>query len=88
MVKFTHLLVISVLIVWIAGFGCIGNDTSKVKEAGKDSNDTDVGNNVPAEDLGVGLTQAELDEVNSNMAGLENLLEDSSPGEEIVVQEV
>jgi len=88
MVKFTHLLVISVLIVWIAGFGCIGNDTSKVKEAGKDSNDADVGNNVPAEDLGVGLTQAELDEVKSNMAGLENLLEDSSPGEEIVVQEV
>ena len=88
MVKFTHLLVVSVLIVWIAGSGCIGNDKSKVKEAGKDSNDADVGNNVPAEDLGVGFTQAELDEVNSNMAGLENLLEDSSPGEEIVVQEV
>lgn len=88
MVKFTHLLVISVLIVWIAGSGCIGNDTSKAKEAVKVSNDAEVGNNVPAEDLGVGLTQAELNEVNCNMAGLENLLEDSSPGEEIVVQEV
>jgi hypothetical protein len=88
MVKFTHLLVISVLIVWLAGSGCIGNDTSKVKEEGKDSNDADVGNNLPAEDLGVGLTQAELNEVNCNMAGLENLLEDSSPGEEILVQEV
>jgi hypothetical protein len=88
MVKFTHLLVISVLIVWIAGSGCVGNDTSKVKEVGEDSSDADVGNNVPAEDLGVGLTQAELNEVNCNMAGLENLLEDSSPGEEIVVQEV
>lgn len=88
MVKFTHLLVISVLIVWIAGSGCIGNDTSKVKDAGKDSSDADVGNSLPAEDLGVGLTQAELNEVNCNMAGLENLLEDSSPGEEIVVQEV
>lgn len=88
MVKFTHMLIISVLIVWIAGSGCIGNDTSKVKEAGKDSSDADVGNNVPAEDLEVGLTQAELNEVNCNMAGLENLLEDSSPGEEIVVQEV
>ena len=88
MVKFAHLLVISVLIVWLAGSGCIGNDTSKVKEAGKVSNDAEVGNNVPAEDLEVGLTQAELNEVNCDMAGLENLLEDSSPGEEIVIEEV
>ena len=44
MVKFAHLLVLSALIVWLAGSGCIGNDTSKVKEAGIDSNDAEAGN--------------------------------------------
>ena len=35
MVKLAHLLVLSSLIIWLAVSGCIGNDTSKVKEAGK-----------------------------------------------------
>ena len=41
MVKFAHLLVLSALIVWLAGSGCIGNDTSKVKESGVNPNVTE-----------------------------------------------
>ena len=42
----------------------------------------------PAEDLEIGLTQAEIKELDSDMADLENLLENSSPGEEIIIEEV
>ena len=35
MVKFAHLLVLSALIVWLAGSGCVGNDASEVEESPK-----------------------------------------------------
>ena len=34
MVKFRYLFVLSVLFFWLAGSGCVGNDTSNAKEAG------------------------------------------------------
>jgi hypothetical protein len=91
MVKLAHLLVLSSLIIWLAVSGCIGNDTSKVKKAGVDSNYTvvrnsDVSNGSPAGDLEVGLTQTELKELDSDMADLQDLLENSSIGEDIVVE--
>jgi hypothetical protein len=95
MVKLAHLLVLSSLIIWLAVSGCIGNDTSKVKEAGTSSNYTEVRNSsVPndsssgasAEDLEVGLSQTELKELDSDMSDLQNLLENSSSSEEIVIE--
>jgi hypothetical protein len=99
MVKSAHLLVLSSLIIWLAVSGCIGNDTSNIKEAGNGSNYTEVRssdapngslngslNGAPAEDMDVGLTQAELKELDSDMADLQDLLENSSIGEDIVVE--
>jgi len=34
MVKLAHLLILTALIVWLAGSGCIGNNASEVEEAG------------------------------------------------------
>ena len=86
MVKLAHLLVLSCLIIWLAGSGCIGNDTSKVKEVGG-SNYTGVRNyGASAEDLDVGLNQSELKELDSDMADLQSLLENSSVGEDIVIE--
>ena len=55
MVKFAHLLVLSFLIVWIAGSGCIGNDSSDVEDGGVTQNVAEAGN---ADDSG--LTPAEI----------------------------
>jgi hypothetical protein len=91
MVKLAHLLVLSSLIILLAVSGCIGNDTSKVKEAGTGSNYTGVRNNSephssPTEDLEVGLSQAELKELDSDMEDLQDVLENSSIGEDIVIE--
>jgi hypothetical protein len=88
MVKFAHLLVLSVLIVSLAGSGCIGNDSSKGKEATTSSKEANIGHSVQADDLGVGLTQAELKELDDDMIELQNVLEDSSLGEEIDMQDM
>jgi hypothetical protein len=89
MVKLAHLLVLSCLIIWLAVSGCIGNDTSKVKEAGNDSNFSMARNGSAAtEDLGVGLTPEELKELGSDMSDLQDLLENSSAGEDITVENV
>lgn len=89
MVKLAHLLVLSCLIIWLSVSGCIGNDTSKVKEAGNGSNYTGARNSgVPDEDLEVGLTQSELKELDSDMSDLQSLLENSSVGEDVTVENV
>jgi hypothetical protein len=99
MVKLAYLLVISSLIIWLAVSGCVGNDKSKVNETEKGSNNTsvmtsDVQNGstngtlgvTSTGDLEVGLSQTELKELDSDMADLQNLLENSSVGEDIVVE--
>jgi len=88
MVKFAHLLVLSALIVWLAGSGCIGNDASEVKESGVNPNVAETVNGVPSEDLGIGLTQAEIQELDSDMEDLEGLLENASLEEDIVIEEL
>ena len=84
MVKFAHLLLLSALIVWIAGSGCVGNDASEMEEAGIAPNVAEAGNGVPA-DSGMGLTQAEIQELDSDMTELEDLLEDASLEDEIEI---
>ena len=93
MVKLAFLLVLSSLIIWLAVSGCVGNDTSKVKENG--SNNTSVRTSdaqngsingtlgvTSTGDLEVGLSQTELKELDSDMADLQNLLENSSVGKD------
>ena len=99
MVKLAYLFVLSSLIIWLAGSGCIGNDTSKVKEPGTGSNHSEVRSNgtpssapsgapssAQAEDLEVGLSQAELKDLDSDMADLQDLLENSSVGKDRVIE--
>lgn len=88
MVKFAHLLVLSALIVWLAGSGCVGNDTLEAEESGVDPSVAEAGNGAPAEDLEMGLTQTEIKEVDSDMADLDNLLENASLEEDIVIEDV
>jgi len=82
MVKFAHLLVLSVLIVWMAGSGCIGNDSSGVEDgvtqnvAGAENTDNS------------GLTPAEIQELDNDMAELEGLLSNASLEEEIELEEL
>ena len=87
MVKFVHLLVLSALIVWLAGSGCIGNNTSEVRESGVNSDVTETQNGAPSEDLEIGLTQAEIQTLDSDMAALEDLL-NASIEEEIVIEDL
>jgi hypothetical protein len=94
MIKFTRLFVLSVLIFWIAVSGCIGGNAPEEKEAGKGStNISPKGENTvnlssPDGDLDVGLSQAELKELDSDMADLEDVLENSSLGENLVIEDV
>jgi len=88
MVKFAHLLVLSALVVWLAGSGCVGNDTSKVEESGVNPNFAEAGDGAPSENLETGLTQAEIKELDSDMADLDDLLENASLDEDIVIEEV
>ena len=86
MVKLAHLLMLSTLIVWIAGSGCIGNDKSKVEDKALSPKGAEEGNGISADNLDVDLSQAELKELDSDMEDLQNLLENSSVGEDIVVE--
>lgn len=86
MVKLIHLFVLSALIVWLAGSGCIGNNTSDVKEAGIAPDVAGAEDEVPG-DLGAGLTSADVQEIDGDMAELENLLDNASVEEEIVLEE-
>ncbi|AKB44739.1 MAG TPA: hypothetical protein PKJ75_01755 [Methanosarcina vacuolata] len=88
MVKFVHLLVLSALIIWLAASGCVGNNTSEIEKSGVNSNAVGAGNGVPATDMEMELTQAEIQEVDSDMADLEDLLKSASPEEEIEIEEL
>jgi hypothetical protein len=77
--------VLSILIFWLAGSGCVGNDTSEVEEAGIAPNIPGSEDNTSAEQ---GLTEAEIQEFEENVTDLENLLENSSLEEEIVVEDL
>ncbi|MDI9395725.1 MAG: hypothetical protein QM426_10090 [Euryarchaeota archaeon] len=86
MVKFVHLFVLSTLIFWLAGSGCVGNDTSEVKETEIAPELTEAENIVP--DSGARLTPAEIQEIDGDLAELENLLKNASVEEEILLEEL
>lgn len=85
MVKLAYLLVLSALIIWLAGSGCVGNNEEE--EAGITPDVAEAGNGISA-DSEMGLTQAEIQQLDSDMAELENLLKNASLEEEIVIEEL
>jgi TolA-binding protein len=88
MVKFAHLLVLSALIVWLAGSGCVGDSTSEVKESKANPDVAEIQNGEPAEYLEIEPTQAEIQNLDSEIKDLEDLLANASPEEEIVIEEL
>jgi len=87
MVKFAHLLILSALMVWIVGSGCVGNDAAEVEESEIDSDAAEAGED--AQDLGdLELNEAEILELEADMAELEALLENVSLEEDIVIEEL
>lgn len=87
MAKLAHLLVLSALIVWLAGSGCVGNNTSDIKEAGITPNVAEAENGI-SDNSEAGLTPAEVQELDGDMADLENLLNSSNAEEEIVLEDL
>ncbi|HIH74715.1 MAG TPA: hypothetical protein HA306_05785 [Methanosarcina sp.] len=85
MAKFAHLLILSVLIIWLAGSGCVGNNASDAEEAGIAPDTTAEGASGMSE---IELTHAEILELNSDITALENLLEDASLEEELVEEDL
>ncbi|AKB52598.1 hypothetical protein MSBRW_3345 [Methanosarcina barkeri str. Wiesmoor] len=88
MVKFAHLLVLSVLIVWLAGSGCVGDSTSEVKGSKANPDIAEIQNGKTAEDLEMGTMQAEIQELDSEIKDLDDLLVNASLEEEIVIEEL
>ena len=87
MVKFAHLLILSAVMVCIVGSGCVGNDAAEVEESGIDSDDAKAGEEArDAEDLE--LNEAEILELEADMAELAALLENASLEEDIVIEEL
>jgi hypothetical protein len=82
MVKLVHLLVLSVLVVWVAGSGCIGNNSSDAENGGVAQNVAGAGN---ADDSNM-VTPGEIQKLDADMAELQSLLEDASLEEEIDIE--
>jgi hypothetical protein len=87
MVKFTHLLILSALMVWLIGSGCVENDAAEVEESEIDSDAAEAGEEV--QDAGyLELNEAEILELEADMAELKTLLEDVSLEEDIVIEDL
>ncbi|WP_440944999.1 hypothetical protein ACSAZL_12625 [Methanosarcina sp. T3] len=85
MVKFRYLFVLSILFFWLAGSGCVGNDTSNTEEAGIVPGISGTDENTSAEQV---LTEEEMQEFEKSISELEDLLSNSSLEDEIVVEEL
>ena len=89
MVKFAHLLVLSALIVWLAGSGCVGNSTSEVERVRsrlKRCSRQGMGHQLK-------IWKWDLHRQKSRSLiliwqSLEDLLENASPEEEIEIEEL
>ena len=81
MVRFAHLFILSILIVWVSGAGCVGTS-----EKGIDSNETEENAGNTLEETG--LTEAEIQGFEADISELDNILENASLKEEIVIEEL
>jgi len=87
MVKFAHLLILSALMVWIVGSGCVGNDAAEVEESEIGSDAAKAGDEAQ-DSREPELNEAEILELDADMAELEALLENVSLEEDIVIEEL
>lgn len=85
MVKFRYMLVLSILFFWLAGSGCVGNNTSNLEESGMIPAIPGTEENASAEQ---NLTEEEIQEFEKNVSEIEDLLSNSSLDDEIVIEEL
>lgn len=85
MIKFRYLFVLSILFLWLAGSGCVGNDTPNTEEAGIVPGISGVEENTSAEQV---ITEEEIQEFEKNISELEDLLSNSTIEEEIIVEDL
>lgn len=94
MIKFSHLLVLSALMVWLIGSGCVENEASEIEEITPETHMKDVGEETDdifsetLTDSEYALQDPELLELESDMIELEALLEDMSLEEEIIIENI
>jgi len=95
MIKFSHLLLLSALMVWLIGSGCVDNEPSEIGEISPETQVKDAGGET-GDVFSEALTESEyavleapeLLELESDMAELEALLEDMSLEEEIIIEDL
>ncbi|MDD3042457.1 MAG: hypothetical protein PHW56_05850 [Methanosarcinaceae archaeon] len=95
MIKFSHLLLLSALMVWLIGSGCVDNEPSEIGEIAPETQVKDAGGET-GDVFSEALTESEyavleapeLLELESDMAELEALLEDMSLEEEIIIEDL
>lgn len=85
MVRFVHLFILSVLIIWLSGAGCVGNNTSEI---GINSKAIDTGEDAGNTLEEPGLTEEEIQTFEADISELENMLENANLSEEIVIEEL
>jgi len=87
MVRFVHLFILSVLIVWLSVAGCVGNNASEIEDSEIHSKAIETGEDSGSALKESGLTEAEIQRLEANTSEIENMLENSSIQEEIVIEE-
>ncbi len=88
MFKLTHLLILSALMVWIVGSGCVGNDASEIEESEPDSKAADAGEEAGDSSGKLEINETEIQELEAEVAELEALLENASLEDDIVIEEL
>jgi hypothetical protein len=88
MVRFVHLFILSVLMVWLSGAGCVGNDASKTEDSVIHSKAIETGGDTGSALEEPRLTEAEIQGLEADTSELDNMLENSSLQEEIVIEEL
>lgn len=87
MVRFVHLFILSVLIIWLSGAGCVGNNASKTENSGIHSKAIETGESAGDALKEPDLTEAEIQGIEADTSEIGNMLENSSIKEEIVIEE-
>jgi hypothetical protein len=87
MVRFVHVFILSVLMVWLFVAGCVGNNASKTEDSVMHSKSIETGKDSGSVLKEPGLTEAEIQGLEADTSEIENMLENSSNQEEIVIEE-
>lgn len=92
MAKLTHLLILSALMTFVVGSGCVGDDASEVEESEQDSKAVEAGEeagNSSGNSSGeLEINETEIQELEAEIAELVALLENASLEEDIVIEKL